>query len=434
MTNFKSVLLLIPSVVFFSSVDAASSSGPSAIEGGRRAQRQFQQNAVVQAHEPAIGRKQSSWTGWFTVPQGSVAVREKFGRHEGDYRPGTYACSPFGITKYTMVSTKNRDVDVTFTATTRDLQRLSVSVAYCYQITNPAFAVYHVENLENAMTDMLSRSILSNFGRMEFQDTIGLDRDELSHQILVAMNQYVHSAYEHRPSDAPASSDDTIPLQHMPNVGMAQQSRDWGVNINRLAITNIEYPAAVMEAMNAQRTAEMQRTTLSIQTEAQKVQTRINAEAARDKMAMDAEGQAMKLKIDTDMKLQTADAEANSKVRKAQGDAQEKTTQAEATAQALRIDAQAKADAARIAVEAEANTIRLRAAAEAEAMEMRARVYAENKELFELRKMEIAADAMARMAASPNTKVLLMDPNSHNNTFTQLLALQSITPAAAAAQ
>jgi regulator of protease activity HflC (stomatin/prohibitin superfamily) len=383
------------------------------------------ENQHIARHTPAIHPKESSILGYFSVPQGSVAVVERLGEFIEIAQPGPHFFTPL-MTAYTRIDLKRVFVDIRgIEAKTKDLQTVKIEAAYSYHVTDPYRACYTRENVEQGLQLLFSRSILKEFGLLTADQIISLDRDQLCLNLLTSLNAFVHGK-THKKSDAQQMGEslledledhhligedleegqssinraDTTPLlsgKKIPDFhGIKSKNhldQNWGINIDSVAIADIIYPQAIIDGMNARRQAELAQINLKINTEAQKAQTQIQSEAhliqvendakaAKRKMELDAEAEALKRHIDTNVKLETAEAQAKAALIAKKNEAEMSIVETEAKAKGEKIkrelEAEAVARSQQIAnkvkletAEAEANAAVRKAEGETQAMKIK---------------------------------------------------------------
>lgn len=381
-----------------------------------------QQPAIMQ-HNMAIKPRYALASGFVKVPEGTIALVEYMGEYHTTDKPGLHYHTPVFST-YIRVDMRTVLVDTPQQiALTKDMQKLVIDGSFAYRIIDPYKAVYNVQNLENNLTFLFFQSVLSQIAQLSNDEAISLDKNKFSKGIQKTLNNEIsgpEDEYPKRNSIIVEVLSDQIQLDDRMEKSVQHKQgmdRDWGVEITKVAITNIAYPESIVKSMNTQREAEYQkkimetnataqRQKMEIDAEANKRQVLVNAEASKARTILeaearlfavttDAEAQAKKLEIETRIKLDTAKADAEARVIKARS---------------------------------EAEAIELRAKAEANAKIMLGDVYANHPDLMKREMMADIVTASKDFHTSTNSKIIFSDggEKSGNSFVKQLITMQAM--------
>jgi len=209
------------------------------------------------------------------VPQSEKYVVERFGRLRTVLTPGINLIVPFLDRVRHKVSVLERQLpNMTQDAITSDNVLVQVETSVFYRIIEPEKTVYRIRDVDGAISTTVAGIVRSEIGRME------LDQVQANRANLI----------------------DAVRSQ------VAQQVDDWGIEVTRAEILDVNLDQATRQAMLQQ----------------------LNAERARRAQVTEAEGQkrAVELQADAELYAATKDAEA----RRVLADAEAYATQVVAVA------------------------------------------------------------------------------------------------------
>ena len=209
------------------------------------------------------------------VPQSEKYVVERFGRLRAVLGPGINLIVPFLDRVRHKVSVLERQLpNMTQDAITSDNVLVQVETSVFYRIIEPEKTVYRIRDVDGAISTTVAGIVRSEIGRME------LDQVQANRASLI----------------------DAVRDQ------VAQQVDDWGIEVTRAEILDVNLDQATRQAMLQQ----------------------LNAERARRAQVTEAEGQkrAVELQADAELYAATKDAEA----RRVLADAEAYATQVVAVA------------------------------------------------------------------------------------------------------
>lgn len=218
------------------------------------------------------------------VPQQNAWVVERLGKYDRTLTPGLKFIIPFIDRVAYKHSLKEIPLDVpSQVCITRDNTQLQVDGILYFQVTDPMRASYGASNYLVAVTQLAQTSLRSVIGKLELDKTFE-ERDIINAQVVTAIDE---------------------------------AALNWGVKVLRYEIKDLTPPAAILQAMQAQITAEREKRALIAASEGRR-QEQINiATGEREAFIARSEG------------------EKQAAINNAQGEAASITAVADATAQAI---------------------------------------------------------------------------------------------------
>ncbi len=209
------------------------------------------------------------------VPQSEKHVVERFGRLRSVLGPGINFIVPFLDKIRHKVSVLERQLpSMAQDAITSDNVLVQVETSVFYRIIEPEKTVYRIRDVDAAISTTVAGIVRSEIGRME------LDQVQANRSTLI----------------------DAVRTQ------VAQQVDDWGIEVTRAEILDVNLDAATRAAMLQQ----------------------LNAERARRAQVTEAEGSKRSVELQADADLYAAEQE--SKARRVLADAEAYATKAVAAA------------------------------------------------------------------------------------------------------
>lgn len=209
------------------------------------------------------------------VPQSEKYVVERLGRLRAVLGPGINFIVPFLDRVRHKVSVLERQLpSMTQDAITSDNVLVQVETSVFYRIIEPEKTVYRIRDVDAAISTTVAGIVRSEIGRMEL-DQVQANRSRL----IEAVREQV-----------------------------AQQVDDWGIEVTRAEILDVNLDAATRAAMLQQ----------------------LNAERARRAQVTEAEGKKRSVELQADADLYAAEQEA--KARRVLADAEAYATQVVAVA------------------------------------------------------------------------------------------------------
>lgn len=194
------------------------------------------------------------------IDQGQVALVERFGKYQKTMEPGINIVLPF-IDRVALVKSSREQVleMPPQPCMTSDNVSLNVSGAMYWQIVNLEQARYNIENVDQSLQISLSTQIQTQIGRRELDFIIG-GQEKINEEILI---------------------------------GISSDTKDWGINILRVRLGEITIPSSVLQSMEKQKAAEIEKKAMISLSEGQKASeiTKAEAEAKSNKVLAESERQ-----------------------------------------------------------------------------------------------------------------------------------------------
>ena len=209
------------------------------------------------------------------VPQSEKHVVERFGRLKSVLGPGINFIIPFLDNVRHRISILERQLPTAQQdAITADNVLVTIDTSVFYRILMPEKTVYRIRDVDEAISTTVAGIVRAEIGKMEL-DEVQSNRTQLISHIKEAVEQAVD---------------------------------DWGIEVTRAEILDVNLDQATRDAMLQQ----------------------LNAERARRAQVMEAEGQKKSVELQADAELYAAEQVA--KARRVQADAEAYATQVVAQA------------------------------------------------------------------------------------------------------
>lgn len=194
------------------------------------------------------------------IDEGQVALVERFGKYQKTMEPGINIVLPF-IDRVALVKSSREQVleMPPQPCMTSDNVSLNVSGAMYWQIVDLQKARYNIENVDQSLQISLSTQIQTQIGRRELDFIIG-GQEKINDEILT---------------------------------GISSDTKDWGINILRVRLGEITIPSSVLQSMEKQKAAEIEKKAMISLSEGQKTSeiTKAEAEAKSNKVLAESERQ-----------------------------------------------------------------------------------------------------------------------------------------------
>ena len=218
------------------------------------------------------------------VKQAEVYIIERLGKFYKVADAGLTIIVPFFDHVRSVVSLKQQTMDVPPQGViTKDNVTITIDTVVFYQITDPAKAVYEIQNLKKGIEYLAITTIRDIIGKMDLDETFS-SRDGINTQLRVVLDEATDR---------------------------------WGCKVDRVEIKDITPPADIRDAMEKEMNAERNKRALILESEAQRQSAITIAEGKKQAAILEA------------------DADREAQIRRAAGEAQAIKEVAEAKAQEI---------------------------------------------------------------------------------------------------
>src|SRR5574344_213708 len=228
------------------------------------------------------------------IKQAEVYIIERLGKFHKVADAGLTVIIPFIDHVRSIVSLKQQTMDIPPQGViTQDNVTITIDTVVFYKITDPARAVYEIQNLKKGIEYLAITTIRDIVGKMDLDDTFS-SRDAINDKLRVILDE---------------------------------ATDQWGCKIDRVEIKDITPPADIRDAMEKQMNAERNKRALILQAEGERQSAITLAEGKKEAAILEA------------------DADRESRIRRAAGEAEAIKQVAEAKATEIRMcyDAMMKA-------------------------------------------------------------------------------------------
>ena len=230
------------------------------------------------------------------VPQAQAVVLERLGAYKETWNVGIHFKVPFIDKMARRVVLKEQVADFPpQPVITKDNVTMRIDTVIFFQITDPKLFAYGVENPIMAIENLTATTLRNIIGELAFDQTL-TSREVINSKMRVSLD---------------VATD------------------PWGIKVNRVEVKNIIPPAAIQDAMEKQKRAELEKIekqsavlvaegkkrSLILDAEAEKESAILRAEAQKQKMIKEAEGQAEAIRV-----VQMANAEGLKMIKEAGAD------------------------------------------------------------------------------------------------------------------
>jgi regulator of protease activity HflC (stomatin/prohibitin superfamily) len=201
------------------------------------------------------------------VPQGEEWVVERLGKFAGVLSPGLHVINPLFSKVSYKVTTKDIILDVPQQEViTRDNAVILANAVAFIKVSSIERAVYGIENLREAMRNMVQTSLRYIIGGMDLNQAL-TSRDRIKAELKTAI---------------------------------ADEALDWGLTVKSVEIQDIKPSPNMQEAMERQAAAERERVAVVTEAEGAKQSLILNAEARLEAARKDAEAQLVAAKASSE--------------------------------------------------------------------------------------------------------------------------------------
>ena len=235
------------------------------------------------------------------VPQAQAVVLERLGAYKETWNVGIHFKVPFIDKMARRVVLKEQVADFPpQPVITKDNVTMRIDTVIFFQITDPKLFAYGVENPIMAIENLTATTLRNIIGELAFDQTL-TSREVINSKMRVSLD---------------VATD------------------PWGIKVNRVEVKNIIPPAAIQDAMEKQKRAELEKIEAVTRSEGQKQSAVLVAEGKKRSLILDAE------------------AEKESAILRAEAQKQKMIREAEGQAEAIRVVQMANAEGLKMIKEA----------------------------------------------------------------------------------
>jgi len=216
------------------------------------------------------------------VPQASVFVIERLGRYSRTLEPGIHILVP--VLDRVRVKTDIREQVVGFppqAVITKDNLVVGIDSVIYYVVTDPAAAEYKIENVVQAIEQLVVTTLRNVVGGMQLEDAL-TGRDTINERLATVLDE---------------------------------ATGKWGVKVNRVEIRGIEPPATIRDAMEQAMRADRGKRAAILTAEGSQQSAILNAQGEKQSVVLNAEA-------DRAAVILRAEAEREAALLRADGEAQ----------------------------------------------------------------------------------------------------------------
>jgi regulator of protease activity HflC (stomatin/prohibitin superfamily) len=180
------------------------------------------------------------------IEEGQIALVERFGKYQKTMEPGINIVLPFLDRVALIKSSREQVLEISpQPCTTSDSVSVSVSGVMYWQIRDLKEARYNIENVDKSLVVSLATQIQTQIGRCDLDYIIG-GQERINGEILE---------------------------------GISNDTKDWGIKILRVRLGEITIPTSVLQSMEKQKAAEIEKKAMISLSEGEKTSEIKKAEA-----------------------------------------------------------------------------------------------------------------------------------------------------------